>query len=102
MARLDVQEHDKKELNTPGGEEVMNRVGGKDGGLPFFAFLNEKGDALINSVRPGDAKSKTGNIGHPAQPYEVDWFMTMLQKGAPEMTPAEAKVLENYLRNQPK
>ena len=98
QARLDVQEHgDKKALDNAGADEVMKQVGAKDEGLPFFAFLNEKGETLVNSNRPG-----AGNIGHPFKPEEVDWFLDMLKKGAPAMSPSEAKVLETYLRAQKK
>jgi hypothetical protein len=103
FARLDVQEaEEKKDLDNPGGEQVMAKVGGEKAGLPFLAFLSEKGELLANSIRPGDDKAKAGNIGHPMQPYEVDWFLTMLKKGAPAITADEAKVLENWLRAQKK
>lgn len=80
----------------------MAETGGVDAGLPFFAFLNEKGETIVNSMRPGDGKAKGGNIGHPIEPYEVDWFLAMLKKAVPVMSPDEAKVLENWLRAQKK
>jgi len=50
-----------------------------------------KGNLIVNTLnsnRPGkDGKGE--NIGHPMQPYEVDWFMTMLEKAVPTMTPDE-------------
>ena len=96
-----MQEHDAKtSLNNPGGEQVMTQAGGKDAGLPFFAFLDEKGETIVNSIRPGPEKG--GNIGHPVQSYEVDWFLEMLNKAAPDMSADEAKILENWLRNQKK
>jgi hypothetical protein len=102
-AWLTVQENaDKTPLNTPGGEEVMARLGGKDAGLPFFAFLNAKGDSIVNSLRPVAGKPKPENIGHPFQPEEVDWFIVMVKKAAPSMPPDETKVLEEWLRNQKK
>jgi len=103
QARLDVQEQkEKQELNTPGGEEELARVGGKDAGLPFIAFLDDKGEVIVNDIFPGDEKHKKGSIGHPMEPFEVDWFMVMLHKAAPSMTPEETKTLENYLRTQKK
>ncbi|MBZ5584054.1 MAG: hypothetical protein LAQ30_17950 [Acidobacteriia bacterium] len=100
---MTVQEREEKTaLNTPGGEEVMAKLGGKDAGLPFFAFLDAKGDAIVNSMRPVAGKPKPTNIGHPAQPEEVDWFMVMVKKAAPAISPEEAKVLEDWLRNQKK
>ena len=96
------EQKEKKDLNTPGGDEVMEQVGGKDAGLPFIAFLDSKGDVIVNGMYPGDDKHKKGNIGHPIEPHEVDWFMSMLQKAAPSMTADESKTIENYLRTQKK
>ncbi len=65
--------------------------------MPFFAFLNAKGDLIVNSKKDG-----RDNIGHPFQPEEIDWFMTMLNKAAPGMEKAERQVVESWLRNQKK
>ncbi len=100
-AWMTVQETgEKTSLNTPGGEEVMAKAGGKGAGLPFFAFLDANGEAIVNSMRPVPGKPKPDNIGHPAQPEEVDWFLVMVKKAAPTMPPEEAKILEDWLRNQ--
>ncbi len=100
-----VQEREeKKALDTPGGDEVMKEWGGASAGLPFFAFLDAKANLIVNTLnanRPGkDGKGE--NIGHPSEPYEVDWFMTMLEKAVPAMAPGERATLERYLRNQKK
>lgn len=42
------------------------------------------------------------NIGHPDKPEEVDWFMEMLAKAVPGLTPDDARVVENALRSQSK
>ena len=98
QARLDVDENEaKRDLNNPGAEEVLAKMGGKQAGLPFLAFLDEKGELIVNSIRP-----KGGNIGHPAEPAEVDWFLVMLKKAAPAMSPEETKTLEDWLRTQKK
>ena len=88
---------DKKNLENPGGMEVMNKVGGDNAGLPFFAFLNAKGELIVNSKKDGG-----DNIGHPYQPEEVSWFMTMLSKAAPDMDKGERQVTESWLLNQKK
>ena len=75
---------------------MLAKLGGKGSGLPFFAFVDAKGDLVVNSKRsPGD-----GNIGHPFQPDEIAWFMTMLQKAAPNMTDPERKTIEDWLKSQ--
>jgi hypothetical protein len=103
LARLDVLEQkDKQSLNTPGGDEVRAQTGGKDASVPFFAFLNQKGETIVNSIRPGKGDAGGSNIGHPVQPEEIDWFLVMVKKAAPAITPEEIKVLEAWLRAQKK
>lgn len=94
-----VQEHgDKASLTNPGGEELLAQVGGKDSGLPFFAFLDEGGGTIVNSMRPDAGKHSAANIGYPGEPQEIDWFMTMLGKAAPGIAPAESGAIEQWLR----
>jgi hypothetical protein len=101
MARVDVQEHgDKAGLNTPGGAELQRAMGSKGLGLPFFAFLDASGKLIVNSLRPVRGKPAGVNIGHPFEPEEVDWFMVMLGKAVPALTPGETRPIESYLRNQ--
>jgi hypothetical protein len=91
----------KKALETPGGDELLKAVGGPSG-LPYFAFLDKNGEPIVNSMRPGEGGKPADNIGHPYNPEEVDWFMTMVGKAAPRMTREEAGTLEKWLRNQKK
>ncbi len=98
LTRLDVQESAaKKELENPGGEEFMKKLAGASPGLPFFAFLDDHGKSIVTSIRPG-----SGNIGHPVQPQEIAWFMSMLEKAVPQMTKKERGILEEKLKDQPK
>jgi thioredoxin-related protein len=100
-----------KDLNTPGGDELLAALGGARQGMPFFAFLGGQaapffasmdgpGAMIVNSIDPGGDGKKGGNIGHPAEPHEVDWFLVMLGKAAPGMTAGERGVIEKYLRTQ--
>ena len=101
IARIDVQERgDKASLNTPGGEAIEAQFGSTGGGLPFFAFLDERGGLIANSNRPVPGKSDGENIGHPMAPEEVDHFMWMIRKAVPAISPSEAQAIENYLRHQ--
>jgi hypothetical protein len=97
VARIDVQD---AVLNTPGGEALEAQFGSKGSGLPFFAFLDERGNLIANSNRPAPGKPDGENIGHPIEPEEVDHFMWMLKKAVPLLSPADAQVIENYLRSQ--
>jgi len=103
IARIDVQERgDKAVLNTPGGDALAAQFGSKGTGLPFFAFLDEHGGLIANSNRPVHGKPDGENIGHPVAPEEVDHFMRMFRKAVPALSPADAQVIETYLRNQKK
>jgi len=101
IARVDVQERgDKVSLNTPGGVELAAQLGAKGPGLPFFAFLDEHGELIANSRRPVPGNPEGSNIGHPTAPEEVDYFMVMLRKAVPTLSPADTQLIEDYLRNQ--
>lgn len=103
MTKLVVQERaEKAALNNAGGEEVMAQLGGKNAGLPFIAFLDAKGELIVNGRKPVASKSEGDNIGHPFQPQEVEWFMTMLAKATPAMSAADRKSLEDWLKAQKK
>ena len=88
-------------LDTPGGDELMAKLGSQDAnGLPFFAFLDSGGKLIANSLRPAPGKNQGENIGHPVAPEEVDWFLVMLHKAVPTLTPGESAAVETYLRHQ--
>ena len=96
-------ERDEKEsLNNAGGEDMMAQVGGKEAGLPFIALLDAKGGLIVNGRKPVASKTEGDNIGHPFQPQEIEWFMTMLGKAAPAMSRADRKALEDWLKTQKK
>ncbi len=102
IARLSVSEEYRRvnpQPNSPGAEELDLKLGGPKGPVPFFALLDPRGELIINSCRPVKDKAAGENIGFPIEPDEIDWFMTMLRKGAPGLTVNEARVIENSLRN---
>jgi hypothetical protein len=86
-----------KQQEHPGGLEWMKKLGGDGAGLPFFAFLDAKGEMIINAKRNGQS-----NIGYPLKQEETDWFLTMLKKAAPAVTAQELKTVEDWLKNQPR
>ncbi|WP_431611064.1 thioredoxin family protein [Chryseobacterium sp. 'Rf worker isolate 10'] len=88
-AYLDVQERgDKKSLENPGGQELMNKYKGENAGLPFWLILNPKGEVLADSF---DAKGE--NLGSPATPEEVTAFIAKLGK-ASKLSNEEAQTIE--------
>ena len=99
QAKLVVQEVDAKQaLNNPGADKFMEKLGGTDG-LPFYAFLDAHGALLVNCQRPTAAEPKGENIGFPVEPKEVEWFLQMIQKAAPKISPAELDTIEASLKS---
>src|SRR3954468_8418862 len=77
--KLVVQENDKnKALENPGAEELLKAWDGP-AGLPYSAFLDARGSLVVNSKNNGE------NIGFPAQPSEIEWFVQMMKKAAPNI-----------------
>ena len=74
----------KKNLENPGAAEMMKKYNGAGTGIPYWLIFNAKGKLLADSRMPGTDK-KTGkkikaNVGCPAQPDEVDYFISLLKK----------------------
>ncbi len=100
LVKLVVQEKDKKKaLENAGADAWLKKVGGPEG-LPFSAFLDSEGAMIVNSKRPANSGTTGENIGYPAQPEEINWFVTMMKRAAPKMTGADLKVIESALRAQ--
>ena len=99
---MDVMERgEKKALENAGGADLMNSLKGEGAGLPFYAFVDAKGKMIANAMQlKRDGTDALGNIGHPVSEDEVTNFMRILKKAAPGMSKAEAKILEDWLRNQ--
>jgi hypothetical protein len=74
-----------------GAKEIEKRYIDKEQGLPWFAFLDGDGKALINSTGP------KGNTGFPAQPEEIAHFKTMLETVKKRLTDAEIAFLVTSL-----
>ena len=71
---ITVQERaEKKNLETPGGDAVNKKLGGKDQGLPFWVILDSTGKVLEDSRVNGE------NIGGPASEDEVNNLIAKLE-----------------------
>ncbi|MCA6069219.1 thioredoxin family protein [Chryseobacterium sp. RG1] len=88
-AYLDVQEMgEKKKLENPGGQEIMNKYKGENAGLPFWLVLNPKGEILADSF---DQKGE--NLGCPSTAEEVVTFTAKLEKSS-KMNKSELETIE--------
>lgn len=75
---LTVQETpNKKDLETPGGEEFLNRFGGEKQGLPYWLILSPNGKIL------SDSKVKGQNLGCPADENEVTEMISKFKDFSP-------------------
>jgi hypothetical protein len=70
-----------------GAKEIALRYAGKDEGLPWFAFIDANGQAIVSSTGP------KGNVGAPWAPHEIDHFKTMLLKAKKQLTDAQIDAL---------
>jgi thiol-disulfide isomerase/thioredoxin len=92
--KLVVQENEKnKALENPAANTLMKQLGGP-AGLPYSAFLDARGSLIVNSKREGE------NIGYPAQPTEIDWFVAMMRKAAPKISEDDLKTIETALKTK--
>jgi thiol-disulfide isomerase/thioredoxin len=93
----------KPELNNPGSEQLLGKFGGIGPGgavsLPFLVVVDAKGIPLVNSKRPVPGKREGADIDFPPSPDDLQWYMSMLKKGAPEMTEEESQTVSRWLRN---
>jgi hypothetical protein len=70
-----------------GAKEIEKRYIETEQGLPWFAFLDGDGKALIHSTGP------LGNTGFPAKADEIAHFKTMLQTVKRTLTDADVAYL---------
>lgn len=87
---------DKKHANLPGGEKLQSSLGGKDAGWPYIVMLTPTGKLLADANRPANLGHE-GNIGYPAAPYEIDWFIEMLKRSDPALTAQDAATVRDWL-----
>jgi thiol-disulfide isomerase/thioredoxin len=98
FADLDTGEFasDKRHANIPGGEKIEDSLGGKGVGYPYIVMLDPGGKLIVSSIAPASF-GPAGNIGYPSAPNEVNWFMEMLKKAAPELSAQETATVRNWL-----
>ena len=75
-----------------GGSELLKRYAKREVGIPWFVFLDSDGRFLITSMDP-----EKGNIGFPAQDFEIAHFKVMLEKVAKQITREDIDFLTKSL-----
>ena len=72
-----------------GGQEMAEKYGRTEkDGLPFFAILDATGKKLADSRAP------TGNVGFPAESFEIDHFLKVVKANAKDLSAKQLKTLE--------
>lgn len=97
IARIDVGERpgDPRHADTPGGVQLRTALGAPpEPGFPWIVITTPDGDPVINSNRDGKTDA---NIGYPAAPEEIDWYIAMLQK-VPSLSAADLAATRAWLR----
>ena len=74
---------------NPGGQALLDSLGGKSGGIPFFAIFDPTGAKLGDSLAPT-------NIGYPSEPSEVTHFMGLMKRTS-HMTAGQLIELKAFL-----
>ena len=76
------------------GREVADRLGKPEqGGIPWMVILDDGGEKLITSEGP------KGNVGYPFEPYEIEFFLTMLKSTAKQMSDERLAEIETALND---
>ena len=76
---------------NPGGDKWLEKLGGKDQGIPYIAILNPTGKVLADSRASGKR-----NIGFPVAPEERAHFISML-KSTSSLTSSDLSSIESVL-----
>jgi thiol-disulfide isomerase/thioredoxin len=92
-----MESKDKKALETPGGNQLVVAVGGKDAGLPWFYFLDQHGTKIGDSNLLPVRGNIGANVGHPDTPEEVAAFVALLARVAPHMTVDDRNTIGAFL-----
>ncbi len=77
-----------------GGKELLGRYCEKQGGIPWFVFLDAQGKSLVTSDAQG------GNIGYPVEPHEIAHFVKMLQQSKQRITPQQIDAIQQTLNSR--
>jgi thiol-disulfide isomerase/thioredoxin len=90
------------ERDNAGSEFFLMKYGGVSPSgeveIPFIAILDAKAKLVVNSHKTGKGKSTGGGTGFPTEPEDIQWFLGMLQKGAPAMTDDERHRIQETLQ----
>ena len=90
---------DKKDLENEGADEMRNKYGGKDQGIPYWLVFDAEGKLLADSrmKQVGTQTLSGDNTGCPAAEKEVLYFLSVLRKTS-NMTREQLEVVKTRFR----
>jgi len=82
---------------TEGGANLRKVLATEDksGSVPFMVMTDENGQPIVDSNRNGNP---AWNIGYPALPEEIAWYIEMLTRAAPGLSSKELAATRVWLR----
>lgn len=90
---------DKKNLETPGGAAFRTRYGGDGQGIPFWLIFDKDGNLVADSMKPDGSTGGKLNTGCPAEPAEVDYFISVLRKTTKLKEDQLEKISKRFRKN---
>jgi thioredoxin-related protein len=96
-----MESKDKKQLENPGGMELMTKYHGKDQGIPFWLIFDAKGNLLADCMMRPDhvGLDQPGeNTGCPATKEEVAHFVKVLKQTTSLNTAQLAVIEKNFIK----
>ena len=92
---------DKKNLENPGANEMRNKYGGDDQGIPYWLIVDAKGNLMFNSrTRSANSDSVGNNVGCPASENEVNYFIEVLKKTSKLSATEEQAIVTRFRKNE--
>ena len=92
---------DKKNLENPGANELLQKYHGENQGIPYWFILNSRGNFLADSRKPDDkTPGKLRSVGCPAEKDEVGYFVNVLKKTSSLNDDQLALIQQRFLKNK--
>jgi thiol-disulfide isomerase/thioredoxin len=82
----------KVDIERAVGGQALSKTFGAEGGIPWFAILDDQGAPLITSV------GAKGNVGFPSQDEEIAHFESMLVQAVPKLSESDRTFLIESLK----
>ena len=91
----------KKNLENPGGQDMLEKYEGKDQGIPFWLIFDKDEKFLADSRMKTlvNGVEKLQNTGCPASKEEVEYFIEVLKKTTTLTVDQIEKIRARFRRN---